>query len=215
MTDAYTREPETADADADCPAPRSDASFRFMLRSGFVGEVTVAGTCFNRLYGGVQDADERSTFLMFDSHVCRVAINRRHLAAVQFRADGEWGVPSTDLDAEDVVVVVFASSAKPLRVEVPADKTPWSIVEQMSEEEGWPASDVLLGDLVAALERSDRHTDYMKHLPSDAERYREAHLWLRLNDVAFISVPFDLLPVEKAALEACNENTVPEPSPGT
>ena len=209
MTDAYTHEPDATEGDVGFPVPKSDASFRFMLRSGFVGEVTVAGTSFNRLYGGVQAADERSTFLMFDSHVCRVAINRRHLAAVQFRADGEWGLPSTGLDAEDVVVVVFASSAKPLKVEVQADRMPWSMVEQMSGEEGWPASDVLLGDLIAALERSDRSTDYMKHLPSDAARYREAHLWLRLNDVAFLSVPFRLLPVEKALLEACNENTVP------
>lgn len=209
MTDAYPHEPDATEADAGVPGPRSDASFRFMLRSGFAGEVTVAGASFNRLYGGVQDGDERSTFLMFDSHVCRVAINRRHLAAVQFRADGEWGLPSTDLDARDVVVVVFARSARPLKVAVKADRMPWSMVEQMSEEEGWPPSDVLLGDLIAALERSDRSTDYMRHLPSDAARYREAHLWLRLNDVAFISVPFSLLPVEKAVLDACNENTVP------
>ena len=205
MTDAYTHEPEATDADVGFFLPKSDASFRFMLRSGFVGEVTVAGTSFNRLYGGVQDGDARNTFLMFNSRVCRVAINRRHLAAVQFRADGEWGLPSTDLDAEDVVVVVFASGTEPLKVEVKADKLPWSVVERMNEEEGCPASDVLLGDLIAALERSDRKTDYMKHLQSDAERSKEAHLWLRLNDVAFVSVPFSLLPIEKAP-EACNEN---------
>ena len=87
MTDAYTHEPLATDADVGFLVPKSDASFRFMLRSGFVGEVTVAGTSFNRLYGGVQDADGRNTFLMFNSRACRVAINRRHLAAVQFRAD--------------------------------------------------------------------------------------------------------------------------------
>ena len=108
------------------------------------------------------------------------------------------------------MVVVFASGTEPLKVEVQADKIPWSVVERMNEEEGCPASDVLLGDLVAALGRSDRNTDYMKHLQSDAERFKEAHLWLGLNDVAFISVPFDLLPREAESLEACNENAKAE-----
>ena len=67
----------------------------------------------------------------------------------------------------------------------------------MNEEEGCPASHVLLGNLIDGLKRSERRTDFATHLESSADRYKEFHLWLRLNDVAFVSVPFRLLPTEE------------------
>lgn len=198
MTNVYRRKPDLTDAEiGGLLLPKPDASFRFMLRSGFVGEVTVVGRSFNRLYGEVQDPDGRGTFLMFNTPVSRVAVNRRHLAGAQFRADGNWGLEGAPIEDDENVVIVFANSIEPLRIEVKADKYPWAMVERMNEEEGCPASDVLLGNLIDGLERSERRTDFVKHLESSTDRYKESHLWLRLNDVAFVSVPFPLLPTEE------------------
>jgi hypothetical protein len=117
-----------------------------------------------------------------------MALNLRQLVASQFDIVAEDGLVAKDVDGGELVEIYFADSKKPLRLEVEEDAV--TIEEFDDAEIGDDDNDLCqVANFFFYLESTHTGSDY-------AERLRISDgsiLWLRLNDIAFASVPLRLL----------------------
>jgi hypothetical protein len=171
--------------------------FRFRLRNGLIGIVSVPDAEADRLWHGVQFPDDFHYIVVFDSFERRIALNIRHVVASQFdRVVSEAGLPEgTWIDDGDAVDIVFADSAKPLSLDIEQD---WMTGREL-EESGIDDNDACqLANLF--------HYFSMAHEGSDnVQRLRDADgaiVWLRINEISLATAPLTLLPPAKERKKA-------------
>jgi hypothetical protein len=167
--------------------------FRFRLRNGFVGLVSVPDAQADVLWRGVQSPSEFHYVLVLDSFKRRIALNMRHVVASQFdRIVSEAGLPEGAwIDDGETVDIIFADSPSPLSLDIEED---WMTVDGF-DKGGVDDNDACqLGNLF--------HYFRMAHEGSDdVERLRDADgaiIWLRINEISLATVPLSLLPPDKS-----------------
>jgi hypothetical protein len=164
--------------------------FKFRLRNGFVGQVSVSEKEADRLWSGVQAPDDFHHVIVFDSAKQRIALNLEHVVASQFDYFGESGLLGTWIDEGENVSIYFADSATPLELDIePDEMTPAEFDKARIDD-----NDLCqLGNLFFYFDTAHEGSE-------DVERLRDAEgsiVWLRINEISLATVPLALMPVER------------------
>ena len=164
--------------------------FKFRLRNGFVGQVSVSEKEADRLWSGVQAPGDFPHVIVFDSAKQRIALNLKHVVASQFDYFGESGLLGAWIDEGENVKIYFADSAIPLELDIESDQT--TLVE-------FDKARINDNDL-CQLANLFFYFDSAHEGSEDVERLRDAEgsiVWLRINEISLASVPLTLIPVER------------------
>ena len=180
--------------------------FKFRLRNGFVGQVFVPASEGSHLWYAVQDPDDFHHTVLFDSFKYRIALNLHYVVASQFDAIGESGLSGTWIEDSQTVDIYFADSHAPLALAVEPDGM--SIAEY---DEGGIDDDQTcqLDSMFFYFAMAHTGSDDMVHL-RDIE---DADIWLRINDIAVVTVPLTLLAEPPEEAGDAPEGTTTESEP--
>lgn len=163
--------------------------FRFRLRNGLVAQLPVPNAEGNRLFRAVQSPDDFHYVAIFDSFKQRIALNLREITAAQFEHfPSDAGIPlGLWIEDPETVNVFFKDSAQPLALVIDADAmTIAEFDEGREREEDLCQLDSMLFYLQMAHDGSD---DVVHLMDADG-----AQIWLRINEIALVAVPLELLP---------------------
>lgn len=165
---------------------RPGQMFKFRLRNGFIGQVSVSEKVADLLWSRVQAPDEFHYIIIFDSFTRRIALNLQQVVASQFDYIGESGLEGIWIDESEMVDIYFADSPKPLILEIDADEM--TTVE--FDEGGERDNDLCqIDNMFFYLNMAHTGSDDVRRL-RDADG---ANIWLRINDIALATVPLTLL----------------------
>jgi hypothetical protein len=162
--------------------------FRFRLRNGFVGQVSVPESEADRLWHAVQQPDEFHYVPVFDSFKRRIALNLRQVVAAQFDyVASEAGLPEgVWVDDGETVDIVFSASVPIVSLNVEQDAMS---IEQF-DKGGVDDNDLCqIDNLFYYFGMAHEGSD-------DVQRLRDADgaiIWLRINEIALATVPLPLL----------------------
>jgi len=168
-------------ANANEPAGQEEpppSTIKFRLRSGVVGELRLPAKVAGRLWRKVQRPDDSHHFIVFENERRRFALNVRHVVASQFDSAGNHGLGGSLIEEdEELSYFYLADSPPPLRLRIEPDAAPG---EQPNGQDA-PS----IASFFHFLERTHRGLDIAECLRvSDGST-----IWLRLDDVSFVSVP--------------------------
>lgn len=162
--------------------------FRFRLRNGFMGQVSVPESEADRLWHAVQQRDGFHYVSVFDSFKRRIALNLRQVVAAQFdHVASEAGLPEgVWIDDGETVDIVFSASVPIVSLDVEQD----AMTIEKFDKGGVDDNDLCQIDNLfyyfgMAYDGSD-----------DVQRLRDADgaiVWLRINEIALATVPLLLL----------------------
>jgi hypothetical protein len=167
--------------------------FRFRLRNGFVGAVPVVDNDMARLWRKIQTPDDFHMFAVFETPHRIIALNMRHLVACQFDGHPAHGLRGEFLPVEDGIDVMFSDSAQLLHIDLWPDEMTLHDVDHKEKAAGLDETEtaemIQLASLLFYCESSHEGSDYMERV----QDHFYSSIWLRLNDVAVISIPVDFV----------------------
>jgi hypothetical protein len=122
-----------------------------------------------------------------------MAINLRYLSAVQFDAQSGEGVIAEGVPQSKTVDVMFVNIAEWLHIEVESDRLSISDIDNNGKGSNMDEADleqsIQCANLLLTCDSSYEGSDYIERLRD----VRASTIWLRLNDLAVVSTPFDFV----------------------
>jgi hypothetical protein len=181
------REPgaaEPSEESANEPAKQEELpaqTFKFRLKNAIVGELRLPVKVVDRLWRKVQRPDDSHHFIVFADEHRRFALNIRHVVASQFDPAGNHGLGGNLLEEdEDLAYFYLADSPHPLRLRI----TPDAVHGNQPDGNDAPS----IASFFDFLERTHRGLDIAEPL----RVFDGSTIWLRLDDISFVSVPLRL-----------------------
>lgn len=166
---------------------------RFRFRNSYVCSLPVVNRDIDRVWRQVQDLGGFNTYVVFDTTTRRMAINLRYLSAVQFDAQSGEGVIAEGVPQSKTVDVMFVNIAEWLHIEVESDRLSISDIDNNGKGSNMDEADleqsIQCANLLLTCDSSYEGSDYIERLRD----VRASTIWLRLNDLAVVSTPFDFV----------------------
>lgn len=156
---------------------------RCRFRSGAVVVMNVVEADMGRVWSAVQEEDRFHHFVVFDAQDRRIAVNLQHLVTTQFHGDVTEPLHGAYVSGDGVLEVYYADDREPVCFKVPPDT-----LRIIDIDEGLAEPDertIQLANLFHYCESSHPETDHSVVIVDLAKSL----IWLRLNDVALVSVP--------------------------
>jgi hypothetical protein len=164
---------------------------RFRFRNGFGAALAIAAKDVDRVWRLVQDPGGFSTYAVFETLNRHIAVNLHHLSAVQFHGRPGEGLIAEGVPDSKTVDVMFIDAPEWLHIEVEPDELTIADIddEGVDMEEGEAEAAIQCANLLYYCDSSHEGSDYAQCL----QDVRGSETFLRLNDVAIVSIPFDFV----------------------
>lgn len=156
---------------------------RCRFRSGAVVVMNVVEADLGRVWKAVQEQDRFHHFVVFDAQDRTIGLNLRHLVTAQFEGDPTEPLHGVYVSGDEVLEVYYTDDREPVCFKVSSDSQKITDVDGEFGEQD--ERTIQLANLLHHCETSHPETDYSVAVGD----LTKSLFWLRLNDVALVSVP--------------------------
>jgi transcriptional regulator with XRE-family HTH domain len=176
----------------------------YRLRGGAEGTVPIAGEHVRNLRSSIADGGGDTTFVVFDSHTSRVALNRVHLLACQFLAEPDLDHPLLPpnlapnvADEDDASTLIYlADAAAPIEMTVVSDQADMMEMVKGNDDGSGCVNQIALRELDLYLFENESRIRLI-----DEDGYEE--MFFRAKDIAMLVMP--LAACEPSLLRSMDE----------
>jgi len=157
-------------------------TFKYRLRGGASGELTIADGEKTRLFSLVQNVDHSTPFIVFDSDQSQIILNLKHLLYSHFLFDaGQQDEKEKDEEYEEPVNVIFADGAE------------LSFGVEPDEPKGKDDPEGQFADILFTAETSVEEDTLFHFVDEDGEE-----VFLRALDIAMMKIPLWVIREDEA-----------------